>query len=418
MVHKLKNFFKINLSDNEIYFLFLCPLTLLFLTVFLIVLIIPLSLIQIIIIFLLCAFMGVLSGGFLVYFVDRYTKKEINGIKNFIENRKDYNSYLTALNEVAGLLKNYEAKKNEEIKNLKNIIDKTDLIRKKAETIDENKEILFKEIKLLKDNIKENYENLKKIMSITNHVTGVLDMMIGDIKGISEKINKLVTAAKTGSKVTGSEIQAIGNIKNAVMESADVIKRLEETSKETKKLVTTIAEIAKKTNLLSLNAGIEAARAGEAGKSFAVVAQEIRTLAETATKATAEMTDFLTKTEQLAKQAINVISEQSKIEEAIRVVYNASDTFLNIVQTLSEVSNLLSDLFVKINENKVDGDLLKVLSQNLLKVLSQKIKNKLENTIINMDNMSEKVRGEKEIAEKIISEVKDINLESERTILH
>ncbi len=410
MVHKLKNFFKINLSVNETYFLFLSPSILLILTAFFIVLIIPLSLLQMIIIFLLCTSIGALSGSFLVYFVDRYTKKEISGIKNFIENRKDYNSYLTALNEVAGLLKDYETKKNEEIKNLKNIIEKTDLIRKKAETIDENKEILFKEIKLLKDNTKENYENLKKIMTITNHVTGVLDMMASDIKGISEKINKLVNAAKTGSKATGSEIQAIGNIKNAVMESADVITRLEETSKEIKKLVSTIAEITKKTNLLSLNAGIEAARAGEAGRSFAVVAQEIRMLAETATKATAEMTDFLTKTEQLTKQAINVISKQSKIEEAIKVVYNASDTFLNIVQTLSEISNLLSDLFVKINENKIDGD--------LLKTLSIKIKNKLENTIVNMDNMSEKVRSEKDITKKIISEVKEVNLESEKTILH
>lgn len=410
MLHSIKNIFKINLNDKEIYFLFFGPLALVIFVSLIIALVIPLSFFQIIMVFLLCIILGILSGGFLTLFIDRYARKEINGIKNFIENRKDYNSYLSALNEIVGLLKAYEAKKDEEIKSLKKIIEKTSLIGKKAETIDENREMLFDEIKILKDSIKENFDNLKKIMFITNHVTGILDMMMVDIKNISEKITKLVTTAKSGSKVTGSEIQAIGNIKNAVMESSDFIKRLEETSHETKKLLSIIADIAKKTNFLSLNAGIEAARAGEAGKSFAVVAQEIRTLAESATKATSEMTDFLAKTEQLAKQAINVISEQSRIEEAIKVVYSASDTFLNIVQTLTEVSTLLSDLFVKINENKVDGD--------LLKVLSVKIKNKLENTMANMDNMFEKVKYGQEITEKIISEVKDINSETEKNILH
>lgn len=410
MVNDLKKIFKINLNEREIYFIFFSPLILVVFVALIITLIIPFTLLQIFIIFLLCILIGAVSGCSLVYFIDRYAKKEINGIKNFIEKRRDYNSYIYALNEIVKLLKDYEAKKEEEIKNLKKIIEKTSLIGKKAETIDENKDILFNELKELKNNILENYDNLKKVMSITNHVVGLLDMMVVDIKDISEKITKLAVAAKSGSKSTGSEIQAIGNIKNAVMESADVIKKLEETSGATKKLVSIIAEIAKKTNLLSLNAGIEAARAGEAGRSFAVVAQEIRMLAESATKATAEMTDFLTKTEQLAKQAINVISEQSKIEEAIKVVYNASDTFLSIVQTLTEVSTLLSDLFVKINENKVDGD--------LLKVLSVKIKNKLENTMINMDNMLEKVKHGQELTEKIISEVKDISLEKEKNILH
>lgn len=235
-------------------------------------------------------------------------------------------------------------------------------------------------------------------------------MMVKDIKQISDRIENLVGIAKTGSKTTGSEIQAISNIKVAVLESSDVIKKLEETSKETKKLVTIIAEIAKKTNLLSLNAGIEAARAGEAGKSFAVVAHEIRVLSESATKATAEMTDFLAKTEQLAKQAISVISGQSKIEEAIKVVYSASDTFLNIVATLAEVSSLLSELFVKINENKVDGE--------LLQILSNKIKNKLENSLINMDNVFDKIKDSQNMINNFVLETKEIKESPGIKILH
>jgi len=289
-------------------------------------------------------------------------------------------------------------------------VEKTKVVSKKANLLEENKDEIYSELNLLKEDIKLNFENLKKLMSVTAHVNGILEMMVKDIKQISDKIENLVGVAKTGSKTTGSEIQAVSNIKVAVLESSDVIKKLEEASKETKKLVTIIAEIAKKTNLLSLNAGIEAARAGEAGKSFAVVAQEIRVLSESATKATSEMTDFLAKTEQLAKQAISVISGQSKIEEAIKVVYSASDTFLYIVATLAEVSSLLSELFVKINENKIDGE--------LLQILSKKIKNKLENSLINMDNVFDKIRDSHNMISNFVLETKEIEDNPEIKILH
>jgi methyl-accepting chemotaxis protein len=194
-----------------------------------------------------------------------------------------------------------------------------------------------------------------------------------------------VNIAKMGSRKTGSEIQAMGNIKEAVVESAVVIQKLQFNSKETKRIVQTVSEIAKKTNLLSLNAAIEAARAGEAGKSFAVVAQEIRDLAEGAQKATTEMSVFLANTEDLAREAVNVISGQSKIEEAVNVVYEASDSFMNIVSTLSEISRLLSSVYSTAEEYKVDND--------LLRILSGKISDKLKLLIVNIEGVFGKVRN-------------------------
>jgi len=138
-------------------------------------------------------------------------------------------------------------------------------------------QLLLEDMTLTKKEVQENADNIKKISTIINNVTAALNSMINEIKRISEQTKNIVQIAKAGSRLTGSEIQAMGNIKGAVAESAEVINRLQVNSKETKRIVESVSEIAKKTNLLSLNAAIEAARAGEAGKSFAVVAKQIGT---------------------------------------------------------------------------------------------------------------------------------------------
>jgi len=410
MVPDLKKVLKVDLNENEIYLLFFSPLIIILFTSFITFFIIPLNLFQIIAVILIDLITGFLFGIMLTIFYDRIVKKEFAGLKAFLFNKKEFIPFFSVNKKFMEHFIEFEKIKQKEIDDLKKIVEKTKVVSKKANLLEENKDEIYSELNLLKEDIKLNFENLKKMMSVTAHVNGILEMMVKDIKQISDKIENLVGVAKTGSKTTGSEIQAVSNIKVAVLESSDVIKKLEEASKETKKLVTIIAEIAKKTNLLSLNAGIEAARAGEAGKSFAVVAQEIRVLSESATKATSEMTDFLAKTEQLAKQAISVISGQSKIEEAIKVVYSASDTFLHIVATLAEVSSLLSELFVKINENKIDGE--------LLQILSKKIKNKLENSLINMDNVFDKIRDSHNMISNFVLETKEIENNPEIKILH
>ena len=253
-------------------------------------------------------------------------------------------------------------------------------------------ESLLNTIKDSEKEIKANSDNIKKITTILSNLTVALESITREIKEISEKTSSIATVAKKGSKVTGAEIQAMGNIKSAVAESADVINKLQINAKETKKLVVTVSEIAKKTNLLSLNAGIEAARAGEAGKSFAVVAQEIRELAEAATSATREMSEFLAKTEELAKQAINVISGQNKIEEAVSVVFTASDSFIHIVGSLSEISKILSDIYATAEEYKTDNELLKILFMKInerLKSLSVNIQDIYKNLSKNLHIINE-----------------------------
>ncbi|HRU38798.1 MAG TPA: methyl-accepting chemotaxis protein, partial [Candidatus Goldiibacteriota bacterium] len=255
---------------------------------------------------------------------------------------------------------------------------------------------LLNRIKSARKEVKDNNEHLRKVGVIIGNLAAALNRIINEIKNISERMSGIVSIAKAGSRMTGSEIKAMGSIKSAVSESADVINRLQETARETKKIVQSVADIAKKTNLLSLNAGIEAARAGEAGKSFAVVAQEVRDLAEAATRATGEMSDFLARTEDLARQAVSVISGQSKIEEAVQVVYSASDSFLNIMMSLTEISKMLSEIYSTAEEYRTDNDLLRILSGKM----SDRLKNLTAEIDVVFDSMKASMAALEEVSAK------------------
>jgi methyl-accepting chemotaxis protein len=340
----------------------------------------------------LSAIIGAGAGAWLVYFMDDFSVKEARRAEDSMaggDKKPLLNMTCRITSKAVERIGQAESEKTGVLSRLN---ERAENIHQKVTGIKSSNEDLVARMKSARAEIKENNENLRKVGTIINNLTGALNSIIDEIKGISEKMTSIVSVAKAGSRMTGSEIQAMGSIKNAVAESADVINKLQATAKETKRIVQTVAEIAKKTNLLSLNAGIEAARAGEAGKSFAVVAQEVRELAEGATKATGEMSAFLARTEELAKQAVHVISGQSKIEDAVHVVYSASDSFLTIMSSLSEVSKILSHIYSTAEEYKVDNDLLRILSGKMgdrLKELSGNVDNVFESIKNNLYSVEE-----------------------------
>lgn len=137
--------------------------------------------------------------------------------------------------------------------------------------------------------------------------------------------------AKLGTALTGTAIAAISRLTGEIEQAASVISKVGNYSNEVGTVLDVITSIAEQTNLLALNAAIEAARAGEAGRGFAVVADEVRSLATRTHESTQEVHQTI---EQL----------QHEVAEAIEVMQSAQESTHNSVSEVEKVANSLQEI--------------------------------------------------------------------------
>lgn len=146
-------------------------------------------------------------------------------------------------------------------------------------------------------------------------------------------------SAESGSQVVESTMSAINRISHGVRETARNIESLGNRAEAIGAIVETIEEIADQTNLLALNAAIEAARAGEQGRGFAVVADEVRALAERTTKATKEIADTIKFIQAETRNAVNLMQEEVReAEHGATEATKSGDALKDILEQIQSVS--------------------------------------------------------------------------------
>jgi len=159
------------------------------------------------------------------------------------------------------------------------------------------------------------------------------------------------TAASDGQTVVNRTVKSIQNLADSVQETAGVIQKLESDSNQVGVVLDVIKGIAEQTNLLALNAAIEAARAGEQGRGFAVVADEVRTLASRTQQSTEEIQQTIEQLQNAARSAVTVMSrgtelattsvdEANKAGSSLQVI---NDTIARITAMNDQIANATGD---------------------------------------------------------------------------
>ncbi len=151
-------------------------------------------------------------------------------------------------------------------------------------------------------------------------------------------------AARTGSKVVSCSIGIMEQIANRVQSTAETIGLLGERSDQIGAIVATIEDIADQTNLLALNAAIEAARAGEQGRGFAVVADEVRALAERTTRATKEISTMIKNIQVETRTAV------TEMQQGVIEVERGSSEAGKSGQALEEILSQINDVTLQVNQ--------------------------------------------------------------------
>ncbi|MGB1200902.1 MAG: methyl-accepting chemotaxis protein [Cognaticolwellia aestuarii] len=187
-------------------------------------------------------------------------------------------------------------------------------------------------------NIAQQQQDTHQVASSINQVNDsvqVISSSTADAKTLTEQA---YASVNQGEQVINDTASAITAISSQVHTSAEVINELAVHSTEIGKFVNVIREIADQTNLLALNAAIEAARAGEQGRGFAVVADEVRTLASRTQDSTSEIQRIIEQLQLGTSRSVEVMKNGvEQAEQGVEKTAQVADTFQQVSQSVTEI---------------------------------------------------------------------------------
>ncbi len=160
----------------------------------------------------------------------------------------------------------------------------------------------------------------------------------------AEGAQRASQTAQNGAAVVEKTVRVMGQIAEKVQESAKTVESLGARSDQIGAIIGTIEDIADQTNLLALNAAIEAARAGEQGRGFAVVADEVRALAERTTRATKEIGEMIKAIQKETKGAV------AAMEQGVHQVENGTMEAAKSGQALQDILQQVNDVAMQVNQ--------------------------------------------------------------------
>ncbi len=205
-----------------------------------------------------------------------------------------------------------------------------------------------------------------QVATAMNEMSATVQEVARNIASTAYAANEANSETAEGGKIVGQAIWAIQQLAEQIETASDVISQVEESSSRISTVLDVIKGIAEQTNLLALNAAIEAARAGEQGRGFAVVADEVRTLASRTQDATEEINQMINNLQTGSQKAVKVMSQsQEQTQSAVEQATAAGTSLTRIARTVGQINEMSTQIASAAEEQSAVSE---EVNRNIVKI--------------------------------------------------
>lgn len=245
--------------------------------------------------------------------------------------------------------------------------------------------------------------------SLEEVLQGILNISSSSTQ-VSDMAQETALEAIEGEKYVKNNLEQMKFIHSSVLESNKVIQSLSQRSNEIGKILDAISQIADQTNLLALNAAIEAARAGEHGKGFAVVADEVRKLAEQSQQSAGQIALLIKSVQEDTNKSVDIMSKVSKnAEEGLAISTETSEKFGFIMNRMNqmtpqieEVTATVQQMSAAVQEVSASANELSIIAKESL-ATSEEVAATTEEQLASMEEINSAAKALTEMAEELQS---------------
>lgn len=240
-------------------------------------------------------------------------------------------------------------------------------------------------------------------ISATIEELATTSKQIADSAGaVGSTAEEALSSARTGHETVDDTIEGMDEIRQATQQIAGKILDLGQKSQAIGHIIEMISDIADRTDLLALNTAIEAARVGEAGKGFAVLAQEIRVLAENVVESTKQIRDLLTEIQGSINASVMAMEEGTKkVEKGTDLVNRTGGSLEEILSMIERTTNATKQIMVSTRQQETASEQVVVAMREIAEVSQQSAENAKRTT-----SVADKLASLSENLEKAIEQFK------------